>query len=237
LSTPLWTGLILLSVLPSTVQSSIAFTSIARGNVPAALCAATVSNLLGMLLTPLLAGLLLSSQGGFSIRGVGDILLQLLLPFAAGQLSRPLLADWALRNKTLLGLVDRGSILLVVYTAFSEGVTQGIWHQVGIMELGRMLVIDAALLAAVLTITTYGSRLLGFSRADEITIVFCGSKKSLASGLPMATVLLAGQSVGLIILPLMLFHQIQLMVCAWLAKRYANSSREIPVGPVAGAVR
>jgi sodium/bile acid cotransporter 7 len=237
LSAPLWTGLILLAVLPSTVQSSIAFTSIARGNVPAALCAATVSNLLGMLLTPLLAGILLSSQGGFSIKGVGDILLQLLLPFAAGQLSRPLIGGWAQRNRALLGMVDRGSILLVVYTAFSEGVTQGIWHQLGLADLGRLLTIDAALLAAVLAITTYGSRLLGFSRADEVTIVFCGSKKSLASGLPMATVLLAGQSVGLIVLPLMLFHQIQLMVCAWLAKRYANASANIPAGVTARAAR
>jgi solute carrier family 10 (sodium/bile acid cotransporter), member 7 len=222
LSVPLWTGLILLSVLPSTVQSSIAFTSIARGNVSAALCAATASNLLGMGLTPLLAGLLLSAHGGFSIRGVGDIVLQLLLPFLAGQLARPLIGNWALRNKALLSLVDRGSILLVVYTAFSEGVTQGIWHQLGLGDLGRLLAIDAALLAAVLTITTFGSRLLGFSRADEVTIVFCGSKKSLASGLPMATVLLAGQSAGLIVLPLMLFHQIQLMVCAALAKHYAK---------------
>ena len=230
LTAPLWTGLILLSVLPSTVQSSIAFTSIARGNVPAALCAATASNLLGMALTPLLAGLLLSAQGGFSISGVGDILVQLLLPFAAGQLSRPLIGQWAQRNRTLLGLVDRGSILLVVYTAFSEGVTQGIWHQLGLTDLGRLLVVDATLLAAVLAITTYGSRLLGFSRADEVTIVFCGSKKSLASGLPMATVLLAGQSLGLIVLPLMLFHQIQLMVCAWLAKRYAKNQTDIAAG-------
>ena len=237
LTPPLWTGLILLSVLPSTVQSSIAFTSIARGNVPAALCAATASNLLGMLLTPLLAGLLLSAQGGFSIKGVGDILLQLMLPFAAGQLARPLIGQWALRNKTLLGMVDRGSILLVVYTAFSEGVTQGIWHQLGLTDLGVLLVTDAALLAAVLAITTYGSRLLGFSRADEVTIVFCGSKKSLASGLPMATVLLAGRSVGLICLPLMLFHQIQLMTCAWLAKRYANVGESLPAGRIAGIAR
>jgi sodium/bile acid cotransporter 7 len=228
LSAPLWTGMILLSMLPSTVQSSIAFTSIARGNVPAALCAATVSNLLGMLLTPLLAGLLLSAQGGFSIKGAGDILLELLFPFAAGQLARPLIGEWAQRNKRLLGRVDRGSILLVVYTAFSEGVTQGIWHQLGVADLGRLLVVDAALLVAVLVVTTYGSRLLGFSRADEVTIVFCGSKKSLASGLPMATVLLAGQSVGLVVLPLMLFHQIQLMVCAWLAKRYANARTQAP---------
>jgi sodium/bile acid cotransporter 7 len=230
LSAPLWTGLILLSVLPSTVQSSIAFTSIARGNVPAALCAATTSNLLGMFLTPLLAGLLLSAQGGFSAKGAVDILVQLLLPFAAGQLARPLIGDWIQRNKTLLGLVDRGSILLVVYTAFSEGVTQGIWHQLGVGDLARLVAVDAVLLAAVLAITTYGSRMLGFPRADEITIVFCGSKKSLASGLPMATVLLAGQSVGLIVLPLMLFHQIQLMVCAWMAKRYANAKNEAPAG-------
>jgi solute carrier family 10 (sodium/bile acid cotransporter), member 7 len=228
LTPSLWTGLILLSVLPSTVQSSIAFTSIGRGNVPAALCAATVSNLVGMVLTPLLAGVLLSAQGGFSIKGAGDILLQLLLPFAAGQLARPLVGEWAGRNKRLLGLVDRGSILLVVYTAFSEGVAQGIWHQVDLADLGRLLAVDSALLAAVLAITTYGSRLLGFSRADEVTIVFCGSKKSLASGLPMASVLLAGQSVGLVVLPLMLFHQIQLMVCAWLAKRYANARAEAP---------
>ena len=221
---PLWTGVILLSVLPSTVQSSIAFTSIARGNVPAALCAATASNLLGMGLTPLLAGLLLGAQGNFSVRGAGDIVVQLLLPFAAGQLSRPLTADWALRNRALLSLVDRGSILLVVYAAFSEGVTQGIWHQLGLGDLGRLLGVDIALLAVVLSITTYGSRLLGFSRPDEVTIVFCGSKKSLASGLPMATVLLAGRSVGLIVLPLMLFHQIQLMVCAALARRYANAA-------------
>jgi sodium/bile acid cotransporter 7 len=234
----LWTGLILLSVLPSTVQSSIAFTSIARGNVPAALCAATMSNLLGMLLTPLLAGLLLSAQGGgFSIRGAGDILVQLLLPFLAGQLARPLIGEWAQRNKRLLGLVDRGSILLVVYTAFSEGVTQGIWHQLGFADLGRLMVVDTVLLAAVLAITAYGSRFLGFSHADEVTIVFCGSKKSLASGLPMATVLVAGQSVGLVVLPLMLFHQIQLMVCAWLAKRYANTRLEAPTHGMAEPAR
>jgi solute carrier family 10 (sodium/bile acid cotransporter), member 7 len=152
--------------------------------------------------------------------------LQLLLPFAAGQLAWPRIGDWALRHKILLGLADRGSILLVVYTAFSEGVTQGIWRQLSPADLGRLVVVDATLLAVVLAITTYGSRLLGFSRQEEVTMVFCGSKKSLASGLPMATVLLAGQSVGLIVLPLMLFHQIQLMVCATLAKRYANAGRD-----------
>jgi len=235
LTPPLWTGLILLSVLPSTVQASIAFTAIAGGNVPAALCAATASNLLGMLLTPLLAGLLLSVHGGFSANAAVSIVLQLLLPFVAGQLSRPVTAEWALRNKKLLSMVDRGSILLVVYMAFSEGVTQGIWHQLSLADLGRLLAVDAALLAAIMSITTYGSRLLGFSRADEITIVFCGSKKSLASGLPIATVLLAGQAVGMIVLPLMLFHQIQLMVCAALAKRYANAGAALLAAGALGA--
>jgi sodium/bile acid cotransporter 7 len=217
----LWAGLLLLCVLPSTVQSSIAFTSIARGNVPAALCAATASNLLGMALTPLLAGLLLHTHGGFSTSAVGDIAVQLLLPFLAGQAARPWIGAWAARNRRLLGLVDRGSVLLVVYVAFSDGVSQGIWHQLDAASLGTLLLVDAALLTAVLGLTTMASRALGFSRRDEIVAVFCGSKKSLASGLPMATVLLAGQSAGLIVLPLMLFHQIQLMACAVLARRYA----------------
>jgi solute carrier family 10 (sodium/bile acid cotransporter), member 7 len=228
LTPPLWTGLLLLCVLPSTVQSSIAFTSIARGNVPAALCAATASNLLGILLTPLLAGLLLHAQGGLSLRAVGDVVLQLMVPFAAGQLARPWIAAWAGSNKTLLGLVDRGSILLVVYVAFSEGVTHGIWHQLDASRLATLLLLDAALLGAVLLATSGVSRLLRFSRADAIATVFCGSKKSLASGLPMASVLFAGQPVGLIVLPLMLFHQIQLMACAALARRYAAAHEQRP---------
>jgi solute carrier family 10 (sodium/bile acid cotransporter), member 7 len=220
LTPPLWSGLLMLCVLPSTVQFSIAFTSIARGNVPAALCAATASNLLGIALTPLLAGVLFSTQSAFSARGVGDIVMELLLPFAAGQIARPRIGEWVARNKHVVGLVDRGSILLVVYVAFSEGVTHGIWHQLDTTHLVSLVVLNAALLAAVLLATTGISRLFGFTRADEITIVFCGSKKSLASGLPMASVLFAGQSLGLIVLPLMLFHQIQLMVCAALARRY-----------------
>lgn len=221
LTPALWTGVILLCVLPSTVQSSIAFTSIAGGNVSAALCSATASNLLGMLLTPLLAGLLLSTHGGLSAAALLDIAEQLLLPFLAGQLVRPWIGRWIVSHRLVLSLVDRGSILLVVYAAFSDGVTHGIWHQVDALQLLILLAVDAALLVAVLILTTVASRVLGFSRADEIAIVFCGSKKSLASGLPMATVLLAGQPVGLIVLPLMLFHQVQLMACAALARRYA----------------
>ena len=137
LTPPLWGGLLMLCLLPSTVQSSIAFTSIARGNVAAALCAATASNLFGILLTPLLAGLLLSAHGGFSAHAVGDIVVQLLLPFAAGQLARPWIGAWVGRHKMLGTLVDRGSILLVVYVAFSEGMTHGIWHQLDAAAVGH----------------------------------------------------------------------------------------------------
>jgi solute carrier family 10 (sodium/bile acid cotransporter), member 7 len=235
LTRPLWFGVLLLCMLPSTVQSSIAFTSIAHGNVPAALCAATSSNLFGIVLTPLLAALLLGTSGGFSAHGIGDIVLELLLPFALGQLARPWLGAWASRNKQLLALVDRGSILLVVYAAFSEGVTHGIWQQVDAIQFAKLLLVDASLLVAVLLLTTAMARLLHFDRADGIALVFCGSKKSLASGLPMAGILFTGQSLGLIVLPLMLFHQLQLMACAALARRFALTGVP-PASPARAAV-
>ena len=231
LSPPLLTGIVFLSVLPSTVQSSIAFTSIARGNVPAAIASATVSNLVGVVLTPVLVAAVLRAGDGSagSLDAVWKIALFLLLPFVLGHLLRPYTGAWLERNKGSLGYVDRGSILLVVYTAFSAGVVSGIWSQMPATSLMLLVGISAVLLGAVVIILTAVSRWLGFSKEDEIALVFCGSKKSLASGLPMAKLLFAGPSVSLVVLPLMLFHQIQLMVCAALARRYAaRSSPEIP---------
>ncbi|WP_236573533.1 bile acid:sodium symporter family protein [Streptomyces sp. GS7] len=217
----LYTGLLFLCLVPSTVQSSIAFTSIARGNVAAAICAGSFSSLVGIVLTPLLAGLVLHGAGaGFSAHSLISVACQLLLPFVAGQLLRRWIAGFLARHRKVLGRVDRGSILLVVYAAFSAGMVQGIWHQVSPLRLLCLLGVEAVLLAAMLTVTSYGSRLLGFPRADRIAITFAGSKKSLAAGLPMAGVLFGAQA-GLAVLPLMLFHQMQLMVCAVLAKRYA----------------
>ncbi|MBV9786071.1 MAG: bile acid:sodium symporter [Acidisphaera sp.] len=222
LTPPLWLGVLFVCALPSTVQSSIAFTSIGMGNVPAAICAATASNLLGILITPVLVGLLLSLHGsGISLTEIWKIVLQLLVPFAAGQLLRPLIGEWAQRNRRILAMTDRSSILLVVYTAFSEAVVQGIWHQLPPTRFAVLIIINAVILGLVLLATTHGSRALGFSRRDEVAIVFCGSKKTLASGVPMANVLFAGPTVGMTVLPLMIFHQMQLMVCAWLARRYA----------------
>jgi sodium/bile acid cotransporter 7 len=205
------------------VQSSIAFTSIARGNVAAALCSASISNLLGIFVSPLLVALLIAKgSAGFSAASIKDIVLQLLVPFLAGQLLRPWLKGFVIKHKFLLGLVDRGSILLVVYTAFSEGVVNGIWNQIDLKSLLLLLLANLLLLVIVLVITTVVSRRFGFSKEDEIAIVFCGSKKSLASGLPIANVLFPAQMVGLMVLPLMLFHQVQLMACAAIARRYAR---------------
>ena len=228
------TGLMFVSLLPSTVQSSIAFTSIARGNVPAALCCASLSNLAGVVITPLLATMFLSAgAGGMSLESVWDIALQILLPFVVGQLARPLVGEWLNRQKTLTMLVDRGSILVVVYSAFSAGVVAGIWSKVTPQSLALVILLDLVMLAIVLVATTAASRLLRFSKEDEIAIVFCGSKKSMASGLPMANIIFPASAAGLIVLPLMLFHQMQLMVCAALARRYAQRAEDIiPVVPV-----
>ncbi|KKX30468.1 bile acid:sodium symporter [Rhizobiaceae bacterium LC148] len=228
LPAPLYMGILFLCVLPSTVQSSIAFTSMAGGNVPAAICAASGSNLFGMFLTPLLAGILLSTtgDGGFSWDALEKIMIQLLAPFVLGQLLQPWIGNWIRARKTLLAPVDRGSILMVVYLAFSAAVIEGLWHTFSLRDIAVVIAIDILLLAIVLCLTMFGSRALGFSKEDEIAITFCGSKKSLASGVPMANAIFAGQSIGAIVLPLMLFHQIQLMACAVIAQKYANRLKE-----------
>jgi solute carrier family 10 (sodium/bile acid cotransporter), member 7 len=217
----LGTGLLFLCLLPSTVQSSIAFTAMARGNVAAAVCSASFSNLAGIFLTPILVAVLMTGKsGGFSASSAERIGVQLLLPFVAGHLLRPWIGGWVIRQRRVLSLVDRGSILLVVYTAFAAAVTEGLWSRVSASDLAIITALSAALLAVVLLLSHLAGRWLGFSREDRIVLQFCGSKKSLASGVPMAGVLFPAAQIGAIILPLMIFHQIQLMVCAMLARRY-----------------
>lgn len=215
-------GVLFLACLPSTVQASIAFTSIARGNVAAAVCSASASNLLGMALTPLLVGLLLHAQGdALSFSAVQAIALQLLAPFVAGQLARRWVAPWLARRARVIGVVDRFSVLLIVYSAFSGAVVAGVWKQVSAGELAVIVVLSAVLLAIVLAGARRVARMLGFSTEDEITIVFCGSKKSLITGAPMAAILFPAATAGLMIIPLMVFHQMQMMACAVIAQRYA----------------
>ncbi len=217
---PVAAGLLFLTLLPSTVQSSIAFTAIARGNVAAAVCSASFSNLIGIVLTPALVALLMGNAGaGISLASIEAIVFQLLVPFVAGHLLRRWIGAWVARQKKMLTLVDRGSILLVVYTAFGAAVVEGLWHHVSPGDLALILAACFALLATVLAATWGIGRAMGLSREDAIVLLFCGSKKSLASGVPMAGVLFPPAQVGVVLLPVMLFHQIQLIACALIAKR------------------
>ena len=232
LTDDLYAGLLFLCLVPSTVQSSIAFTSMARGHVSAAIVSASLSNIVGVLLTPLLVLVLMPIGGAPRVDGsaVLDIVLQLLAPFAVGQLLRPWLAPLVTRHAVLTKVVDRGSVLLVVYAAFSAGMAEHIWSSVQPWRVAAVAAVSTLLLAIVLAQTWTTGRLARLDRGDAIVLLFCGSKKSLASGLPMALVLFPPATVGLIMLPLMLFHQIQLFVCAVIASRLGRGAPQISSG-------
>jgi solute carrier family 10 (sodium/bile acid cotransporter), member 7 len=221
-------GLLYLSLLPSTVQSSIAFVSIAGGDVPAAIGAASLSSIVGIVVTPLLAQVLMGAGGTSATQALDSILKvggQLLVPFVAGHLARPWIGGFVDKHKTLVGRVDRGSILFLVYTVFSAAVVEGLWHRTDLHDLIAALLIGLAMLAIGLAVTLWLPRALGWPREDEIVWRFCGSKKSLVSGVPLAAAIFPAAQVGMLLLPVMLFHQAQLMVCSVLAKKYATGAK------------
>jgi sodium/bile acid cotransporter 7 len=225
----LWKGVLFACALPSTVQSSIALTSIAEGNVAAAVCSATLSSLVGIVLSPLLFSMMSRLHGGgIDADGIWQVILQLLVPFAVGHLARPWIGAWAGRNRSILAVTDRSSILLVVYTAFSAAVVHGVWHQVPAATLGILGCVMALLLAGGLLIARMSGHAIGLQRVDEVAVVFCGSQKSLVVGVPMASALLGGASAGPLLLPIMIYYPLQLVVCAWLARRYAIASTAMP---------
>ncbi|MDF7675748.1 bile acid:sodium symporter [Neisseriaceae bacterium ESL0693] len=227
LSPELYLGFLYLCALPATVQSAIAFTSVAGGNVAAAVCSASASSILGVFLSPVLVGLMMPTSGQQvdTLGAIGSILLQLMVPFIAGHLARPWIASFIQQHKTWINRTDRSSILLVVYVAFSDAVVEGLWHKVNLGSFAVIIILSLLILVVVIIINTLAARRLGFHRADEITIVFCGSKKSLANGVPMANVLFPAPMVGMMLLPLMIFHQLQLMICAVLAQHYARQTQ------------
>lgn len=225
----LYYGILYMCALPATVQSAIAFTSLARGNIPAAICSAAASSLIGIFITPLLVIWLLGAEGdqtAHTLEAIQKIVVQLLLPFIAGQIARRWIAGWMKRNSNWLKHVDRSSIVLVVYTAFSQAVNQGLWSQVPLSNLLALVVVCCVLLAIVLLVIWYAAKLMGFDIEDRITILFAGSKKSLATGVPMAQVLFSSATLGVMLLPIMIFHQIQLMVCAVLAQKFAERPQQ-----------
>jgi len=217
-------GFFYLCVLPSTVSSSVALTAAARGNVPAAVFNATLSSLLGVFLTPLWIGWRMHNGGQVMPMGkvVLDLVLWLLLPLLLGQLSRPLLSGWAGSNKKLIHVVDRGTILLIIYTSFCDSVKGGVWRQSGTSELLIAVVGCAGLFFIVMAIMGAVSDALGFSVEDRITTVFCGSKKSIAQGVPMARLIFGtNPHLSVILLPIMIYHPLQLVICGVLAGRWA----------------
>ncbi|WP_166257956.1 bile acid:sodium symporter family protein [Marinobacter salicampi] len=221
-------GFLYLGVLPSAVTSSIAFTAMARGNVPAAICSAAASNVFGMMLTPFLLLLLASTAGGgFNVaEALRDIVLQLLAPFFIGHALRPLLIRQIDRYRPLLSKYDQGVIVLIVYSAFSQSVASGLWQKLPLASVLLTIALCFLLLFVVILLSQVVARRIGLPLADEAAVVFCGSKKSLASGLPMAKVLFAGHpGFGMIVLPIMCYNQIQIFVGAFLARYY---DRRIP---------
>lgn len=219
-------GLLFLCALPSTVQSSIAFTSLAGGNVAAAVCSASLSSLLGVFLTPWLMTWLAGSSGAMAnpLAAITKIMLLLLAPFVAGHLLRPWIGARVDAARPLLRYTDQGTILLVVYAAFGAAVIEGLWSQTPLPALLVTAVACVLLLAIAMPLVWLIARRSGFDRPDQIAILFCGTKKSLATGVPIAKVLFAGGPLGAIVLPLMLYHQLQLMVCAVIATRMGKAT-------------
>ena len=217
-------GIFYLCALPSTVSSSVAMTAVARGNVGAAVFNATLSSLLGVFLTPLWIGLRMGASGASLPLGrvILDLMLWLLLPLALGQLARPLLGAFAARHKRRIHIIDRATILLLVYTSFCDSVVSGVWLGSGATTLLAAGAFAVVLLAVLLVVVNALARRIGFRVEDRIATVFCGSKKTLASGVPMARLMFAGHpGLSLILLPLMIYHPLQLVVCGWLAGRFA----------------
>lgn len=223
LAAPLIAGLVFLCCVPSTVQSNVALVARARGDVAAAVCAASASSLVGVLLTPTLAGLLMHAQGAHvSLETVRNVFLQLLLPFALGQVVHPWLGPAIGRHKNKLTVYDRLTIMMLVYSAFSAAIIGGVWKQVAPHELAILIAICLTLFVLVFTISTRVARAFGFSVEDEIVVGICGTQKGIAAGVPIATLIFPAATVGLILLPLLIYHQIQLIACALIAARYAR---------------
>lgn len=222
-------GFFYLCALPSTISSSVALTGSAGGNVPAAILNASLSSVLGIFLTPLLVSLVIGSgSGGIDLAStLLDLCAMLLLPLVLGQLIRPVCGRFFARHKRYTSIVDKGVILLLVYAAFCNSMVSGMWQQQGTSVIFSALIGSAVLLAVILWLTTRTARTLKFSTPDEIAAVFCASKKSLAAGAPMAALIFgANPGLGLILLPIMIYHPLQLIVCSVMAENYANRNQQ-----------
>ena len=221
-------GFLYLGVLPSTVQSATAYSSLAGGNVASSVVAAALLNILGVFITaPLFSVLAGGASASFDSDGLVKVATILLLPFFLGQVLQDQWGGWVKGHRSLVTAMDRASIAIAVYVAFSGAVEQGIWGRVdaaGWLALGIGC-------AAMLVFGYGGAWLLGgllrLPRGDRIAMLFAGAQKSIAMGAPLATVLFAPAAAGIILLPVLVYHLVQLIVSAPLAARLirADASR------------
>jgi sodium/bile acid cotransporter 7 len=227
-------GVFFLCALPSTVSSSVALTAAARGNVAAAVFNATASNLIGVLVTPLWMGLVLDRTGAPVALGkvILDLLVWLVLPLAVGQICRPLIGEALRRHKASVHVIDRATILFLVYTSFCDSFAKHVWSSHGVAVVAATLGLSLLLLVTVMALVSALCRALRFPVEDRITAVFCASKKTLASGVPMAQLIFRGHpGLGLVLLPLLVYHPLQLVVCGWLAGRWGRRPASSGVEP------
>ncbi|MCA1748164.1 MAG: bile acid:sodium symporter [Parasphingopyxis sp.] len=217
-------GTLFLCALPTTVASSIALVSIARGNVAASVIAAALSSMLGVVLTPLIFAALLSSSGApVDLSQIGKVVLILALPFAAGQIFRPIVGGWIEAHPVVGRTLDRVTILLAVYVALSAAVGGGLFAGIALSRFALLLAAMLILLALIAGAAMVGGRLLGFDYGDRTALLFAAVQKSVISGTPMARILFPGAEAGLIILPLIVYYIPMQTVTAVMASRMGGA--------------
>jgi solute carrier family 10 (sodium/bile acid cotransporter), member 7 len=225
----MWLGVFYLAALPSTVSSSVVMVSIAGGNLPAAIFNASVSSLIGILITPLWMGLFLDiAETGTDLTStVIKLSLQILLPVILGFLFHKRLGGFVANNQKKLKNFDQAIILLIVFTAFSESFAKKMFAGNSLADFIWIGLAMAGLFVLIMTIMWVISKWLGFVQADTITVLFCGSKKSLVQGAVMGKVLFPDPLIfGIVLLPLMMYHSLQLLMGSAIAERFAAKNLE-----------
>ena len=215
-------GFLFLGILPSTVMSATAASSMAGGNVAASVVAAALLNLTGVIVSPLLFAAIAGSAGDISGDAALRIVATLLLPFIAGQAAQRWLRPWVLAHRGAATFMDRTSIAIAVYVAFSAAVVGGIWQQLDMREIGIVFAAVAAMLALAFTGAWLLGGLLRLARPDRITMLFAGAQKSIAVGAPLAATLFPPAVAGMVLVPILIYHMAQLIVSAWIAPGLAR---------------
>ncbi|SHJ11048.1 solute carrier family 10 (sodium/bile acid cotransporter), member 7 [Mesonia phycicola] len=219
-----WLAFFFLAALPSTVSSSVVMVSLAKGNIPAAIFNASLSGIIGVIITPFWLGFFLDASEGFTFTDVFlKLLYQIIIPLTLGFLLHRTLRVFVNRYKSKLGLFDKCIIVLIVYSSFSTSFTANIFSNLSFLSLLLLFACVLALFYIIYGATGLIANWLHFNKEDTITARFCGSKKSLVHGSVMAKIIFGNSAgAGLFLLPIMLFHITQLILVSIFAERYAK---------------